>query len=228
MVAGVDRWVLTLGDAKTKAVLLAASPGRTAGVDALEEAVLRRADLVWAITPEDASKIGVLAQPPRQPEQPKELAQAQEEEQAQWQQSGQAAVRGGDEEVGRVVTGGRVFLLPVTLAEAPAGEAPGASSFRGFKERAGFLFVGTGQNPTNVAACRWFLRDVWPRLRRAVTGAHLTIAGAPPPGGSWDSAGALATNEGQRAAGVRVTGFTKVRGSKGRSTASSLCVCCCF
>jgi hypothetical protein len=112
----------------------------------------------------------------------------------------------------------RVFLVPVTVAPAPASEAPGGASFRGFKERAGFLFVGTGQNPTNVAACRWFLRDVWPLLRAAVPGAHLTIAGTKPPSTvkgkgkgsvSWDAEGLLATSEGQRSMAVRVVGFVK-------------------
>ncbi|MGK5173599.1 glycosyltransferase [Geodermatophilus sp. CPCC 205761] len=42
------------------------------------------------------------------------------------------------------------------------------------------LFVGALWRMENDDAARWLLRDIWPRIRRAVPAAHLTIAGHGP------------------------------------------------
>jgi hypothetical protein len=49
-----------------------------------------------------------------------------------------------------------------------------------FAARAGFAFMGSGNNPTNVLALHYFLRRVWPALRARLPGAQLHIIGAPP------------------------------------------------
>ena len=38
---------------------------------------------------------------------------------------------------------------------------------RGFEQRSGLMFVGNLNNPTNLHGLLWFLREVWPSLRKA-------------------------------------------------------------
>jgi succinoglycan biosynthesis protein ExoO len=75
--------------------------------------------------------------------------------------------------------------MPATPGEAPA---PGQGQ--------DVLFVGTGTAP-NVDGMNWFLDEVWPSVRAAVTGARLLVAG-----GVCD---ALGTHPGARF-GVRLLG----------------------
>jgi len=120
-----------------------------------------------------------------------------------------------------------LFPLPSVFTLRPSAAIAELARSSSFQGRSGFLFVGTGQNPTNVAAARWLLRSVWPLLRLHCPTAQLVIAGAPPPplqsknkrkskksrgsggggGGVWDES--VATAEQQLALGVRVLGFQK-------------------
>jgi len=94
-----------------------------------------------------------------------------------------------------------------------------------FKSNYALIFLyprmcSLNQNPTNVAAVAWLLTEVWPLLRKHLRAlgktstsgkrsgaAHLTIAGARPPGGSWHAS--IATLAQQQTLGVRVVGFVK-------------------
>lgn len=77
------------------------------------------------------------------------------------------------------------FTVPAELvAASPAGRAAAvaaavASSPR-WAARSGFVFVGSGDNPTNALALRAFLRETWPAVRQALPGAQLRVVGRPP------------------------------------------------
>lgn len=62
-----------------------------------------------------------------------------------------------------------IELLPMT---AEVGDPGG-----GFETRDGFVFLGNFDNLANRDGARWFLDEVWPRLRRRLPGARLYLAG---------------------------------------------------
>ncbi|MHB8079338.1 MAG: glycosyltransferase, partial [Candidatus Krumholzibacteriia bacterium] len=67
-------------------------------------------------------------------------------------------------------------VVTVTLLDAPAAAPPA------FAPRDGVVFVGYFVHPPNVDAALWLGRDIWPRVRRRLPQARLSIVGkyAPP------------------------------------------------
>jgi glycosyltransferase involved in cell wall biosynthesis len=64
----------------------------------------------------------------------------------------------------------------VSNVHPPEAEGPG------FAQRSGALFVGNFRHSPNVDAALFLAREIWPRVRAALPGATLTLAGdAPPP-----------------------------------------------
>ena len=55
-----------------------------------------------------------------------------------------------------------------------------AATLAPFEARAGFVFMGGGNNPTNVLALHAFLTRVWPVVRLRLPSATLHIIGSPP------------------------------------------------
>ena len=49
---------------------------------------------------------------------------------------------------------------------------------RGFEQRSGLMFVGNLNNPTNLHGLLWFLREVWPSLRKAEPKLTLRVVGS--------------------------------------------------
>ena len=47
-----------------------------------------------------------------------------------------------------------------------------------YEERQGLVFVGNLNNPTNLQSMRWFMREVWPRLRQVEPGMTLRVVGS--------------------------------------------------
>jgi glycosyltransferase involved in cell wall biosynthesis len=73
-----------------------------------------------------------------------------------------------------------------------------------FSARHGLLFVGNLNNPTNHHGLLWFVRDVWPLVRKAEPRITLTIAGSLEGEGTSNSGlGALLG----KAAGVVASGY---------------------
>eukprot|EP01065_Artemidia_motanka_P027066 TRINITY_DN322_c0_g1_i2.p1 TRINITY_DN322_c0_g1~~TRINITY_DN322_c0_g1_i2.p1 ORF type:complete len:517 (+),score=120.70 TRINITY_DN322_c0_g1_i2:72-1553(+) len=68
--------------------------------------------------------------------------------------------------------------LVCNAVPAPATPIPGGS--REWGRRAGLLFVGHGNNPTNFQGVRWFLNAVWPLVRQQLPSARITLLGMPP------------------------------------------------
>jgi len=68
-----------------------------------------------------------------------------------------------------------VPVVVVSIVHAPEPEGPGPDA------RDGALFVGNFRHRPNVDAARFLVGDVWPRVRAALPGARLTLAGAAPP-----------------------------------------------
>ena len=50
-----------------------------------------------------------------------------------------------------------------------------------FESRTGALFVGGFRHPPNVDGALWLVREIWPRVRRQVPDAQLTIVGGDAP-----------------------------------------------
>lgn len=76
-------------------------------------------------------------------------------------------------------------LSPYVYAQPPRRDY--ASTFA---RRQGLLFVGGFGHPPNVDAMCWFGQEIWPLLRAAFPGLHLTIAGSNPPSSVRDLADA--------------------------------------
>jgi GT2 family glycosyltransferase len=69
----------------------------------------------------------------------------------------------------RELPAARVEVLPLPVRETTPTTTP-------FAERAGLLFVG-GTHPPNADGLAWFIREIFPLLRRALPGVPLTVAG---------------------------------------------------
>jgi hypothetical protein len=50
----------------------------------------------------------------------------------------------------------------------------------GWRHRSGFIFIGSGDNPTNSLALQTFLLSVWPQVRQHLPSAQLHVVGKPP------------------------------------------------
>jgi GT2 family glycosyltransferase/glycosyltransferase involved in cell wall biosynthesis len=134
-----------------------------------------------------------------------------------------AAVAGGDPELARLAAETRraelalVRACDLTLVVSPveqallAAEVPGArvevlsnvheviGRRRGFAERRDLWFVGGFQHPPNVDAVRWFVAEVWPRIRAAMPEVGFHVVGSKMP----EALRALAGN------GVEVHGYVE-------------------
>lgn len=71
-------------------------------------------------------------------------------------------------------------LAPVVV---PFAQAEVREAVPGFEARRGLMFLGSGANHANQEAVRWFLREVWPRVKTSLPGVELTIAGEAPKDG---------------------------------------------
>lgn len=97
----------------------------------------------------------------------------------------------------------------VGLPEPPAGPRSrlipicvdpwGAPALRRAANARRVTFLGGLHWPPNAAGIRWFVRDVWPRVRAAVPDAVLTVIGKSPPGDLW--------RDSQAFDGIEVTGY---------------------
>lgn len=74
-----------------------------------------------------------------------------------------------------------IELLPMT-AEAPGSDA-------GFEARRGFVFLGNFENLANRDGATWFVEEVWPRIRKRLPGAELSLAGNAVPAAYQGKAG---------------------------------------
>ncbi len=64
----------------------------------------------------------------------------------------------------------KIDRLPMVAELAPAGP--------GFAERADLLFVGNFGNSANLDALNWMLEEIWPRLRKQLPTANLSLVGS--------------------------------------------------
>lgn len=121
---------------------------------AREEALYARADVFAMLTPEDLAVAP--ATPPGVP---------------------RLAVSFRDADIDprlRSTPGGSA--VPSALARAELVRA----ALPGFAARSGFVFLGGGNNPTNVLALYYFVKRVWPAIRARLPSATLSIVGSPP------------------------------------------------
>jgi FkbM family methyltransferase len=92
-----------------------------------------------------------------------------------------AAYRAADAVI--VVTPEDAEVLRQEGGTPPLWIVPNAVSIRVRRERARnpqVLFIGGFRHPPNVDAVTWLVRDIWPRVRRAVPAATLNIVGSNP------------------------------------------------
>ncbi|WP_460813153.1 glycosyltransferase [Luteimonas pelagia] len=66
--------------------------------------------------------------------------------------------------------GARVGILSNIVARTTPG--------RPYDEREGIVFVGGHRHPPNTDACRWLVRELFPRVREALPGVELHLIGA--------------------------------------------------
>jgi hypothetical protein len=125
---GGGRWTLVLSDPKDKASLLSVSPFRTQAIRKLELGVYRRASAVVAITSDDQRRMKALLELQSKTQQPPSPLQ-----------TSPPPPLSQPPPLPSPLSPPPVFTLRPTAAISPL---EGSNSFR---ERSGFIFVGTGQ-----------------------------------------------------------------------------------
>lgn len=78
-----------------------------------------------------------------------------------------------------------LFSIPPELVTSKSSERDAAvhaaiASAPKWSARSGFLFVGSGNNPTNALSLRAFLINVWPAVHAALPKSTLRVVGRPP------------------------------------------------
>lgn len=74
--------------------------------------------------------------------------------------------------VRRELPGARVRVIPLLRQISAECDAPG------FEPRANIVFIGTYQHPPNCDAVIYFVREIWPLIRREIPGVRFFIVGS--------------------------------------------------